>query len=133
MREYMPGMERWGISPLRMRELVAMCRQYDDDVRMLDDARAGVRDEPRRGNAPARAVKDPTGSRAAAIADGYARRRVALIEQSARAADPGLWRELLRNVTRGVSYERLGAPCGRRQFYDARRRFFLELDGRLRE
>jgi len=57
---------------------------------------------------------------------GQARR--AAIEEAARRAGVGLEKYLLRNVVDGVPWEELPVPCGRRQFYDARRRFFAELD-----
>lgn len=129
-------MERYGISHARMRELTAVCAQYPDMLRALNDARAGVRDEPARGNVPGRAIKDPTGARAARVADSYTRRRVRVVEASAEAACPSaaLRRCLLASVTGNAGYERLGrVPCGRRQFYQMRRAFYVELDARLRE
>lgn len=129
-------MEKYGISAARMRELMSVCEQYPEMLRALNDARAGVRDEPPKGNAAARIVKDPTGARAARVADSYTRRRVRIVETAAEAACPSaaLRRCLLISVTRNRGYERLGrVPCGRRQFYALRREFFLELDARLRE
>lgn len=54
--------------------------------------------------------------------------RRAAIEEAARRAGAGLQRCIIRNVTEGVLYEEMPVPCGRRQFYAARRRFFAELD-----
>lgn len=129
-------MEKYGISHARMRELMAVCEQYPDMLRALNDARAGVRDEPAKGNTPGRIYKDPTGARAARVADGYTRRRVRTVEAAAEAACPSaaLRRCLLMSVTRNRGYERLGrVPCGRRQFYGIRRVFYVELDARLKE
>lgn len=51
-----------------------------------------------------------------------------MIEQAAREADPALAAYIVRNVTTGMPYEHLGiVPCGRRQFYQARRKFFYLL------
>lgn len=122
MREYIPRLERFGISAMRMRELWSIGRQYDEMRR-----RAGVLRSARRGE------RDPTGEQAAELADSWDRRRVRMIEACARTADAEIWRELLKNVARGVSYEHMDAPCGRRQFYAARRRFYVELDRRMRE
>lgn len=134
MRRYVLHMERYGIGPERMRELAAVCRQYPSLLRALNDVRQGVKDGPEKGGGPGRIHGDPTASRAARAADSWARRRVRIIERAAEAAGGrGLSKALLRNVTRGLSWERLGPPCGRRQFYEARRRFFLELDERLKE
>lgn len=55
-------------------------------------------------------------------------KQAAMIEQAARTAEPELWPYILRNVTQGVPYHALLIPCGRRQFYEKRRRFFVELD-----
>lgn len=134
MRRYIPRMEKYGITAARMRELMAVCEQYPDMLRALNDARAGVRDEPARGNIPGRAIKDPTGARAARVADSYTRRRARIVEAAAEAAcrSAALRRCLLVSVTQNRGYERLGrVPCGRRQFYAYRRAFYVELDARL--
>ena len=49
------------------------------------------------------------------------------IEAAARAASEELYPYLMQHVTTGVLPEKLCAPCGSRQFYQARRRFFVEL------
>ena len=53
-----------------------------------------------------------------------------LIEQAAIAANSTLYQAILRNVTMGEPYERIGPPCGRRQFFEIRRIFFYLLYGR---
>lgn len=52
---------------------------------------------------------------------------VKLIEQTAIAADPVIYPYILKSVTQGIKYEYMDAPCGRRQFYEARRVFFALL------
>jgi len=52
----------------------------------------------------------------------------AMIEQAALLADSEIAPYILRNVTQGVPFHALMVPCGRRQFYEKRRRFFVELD-----
>ena len=132
VRDYMLRMDDYGISGDRYRELMYMCRQYDAMRSKLDRIRMGIDDPaPSPGNSPGSIYKDPTASHAIAAADSREARRIDAIEQAALAADPGLYQHILTNVTRGVSYERMPVPCGRRQFYDARRRFFLELDRRV--
>ena len=54
--------------------------------------------------------------------------RVPVIEKAARAAREDLFPYLLENVTTGRTYEQLNPPCGRNQFFDARKRYFVELD-----
>ena len=134
MRRYIPRVEKYGITAARMRELRAVCEQYPEHLRKLNDVREGVRDEPARGNIPGRAIKDPTGARATRAADSYIRRRVRIVEQSAEAAcrSAAVRRFLMASVTTNRGYERLGrVPCGRRQFYAYRRAFYVELDARL--
>ena len=54
--------------------------------------------------------------------------KVAAIERAAMIAAPEYCRELLKNVTGDMSWEVIQPPCGRVQFYAARRRFFAALD-----
>ena len=74
---------------------------------------------------------DPTGDAAIGIAMKSNAGKIKAIEEAAQAAAPGIYAWLLRNVTRGETYEKLNPPCGRAQFYAAHRRFFAELDARL--
>ena len=108
-----------------------MCRQYDDMRRRLDHIRAGA-DSPRPSGGARAGVKDPTGNRAARAADSWYAARIHAIEQAAIAADPACHRFILRNVTRGTSYDKMAAnariPCGREAFYALRRKFFWLLD-----
>lgn len=59
--------------------------------------------------------------------------RVPVIERAAAAADEFLAPYILENVTTGRTFEQMTAPCGRGQFFQARRRYFAELDSILRE
>lgn len=61
--------------------------------------------------------------------EGNALRRtdLELIEQSAVEADPDIFPYILKNVTEGIPYEYMDVPCGRKQFYEARRVFFILL------
>lgn len=54
--------------------------------------------------------------------------RVPVIEAAVRAAREDLFPYLLESVTTGRTYEQMNPPCGRVQFYAARRRYFEELD-----
>lgn len=135
MREYRLKMDGYGISVHRYMELLNVCRQYDEMRRKLDRIRAGADDERPTGGASG-GIKDPTGSRAARAADSWCAARVHAIEQAAIAADPAVCKYILRNVTRGVSYDAMRArdehiPCGRDMFYELRRKFFWILDGML--
>lgn len=54
----------------------------------------------------------------------YYLNRCRLIEQSAVEANNDIYIYIIRSVTQGMTYEQLNVPCGRRQFYEARRKFF---------
>ena len=61
-------------------------------------------------------------------ADAESKANRETLEQAARETDPALAAYIVRNVTSGIPYEHLGiVPCGRRQFYQARRKFFYLL------
>ena len=58
-----------------------------------------------------------------------------LIEQTAIEVDNNIYQPLLLNVTTGVTYEQMKACgvmilCGRRQFYEKRKKFFWILNNR---
>lgn len=131
MRTYMIRLEEYGISRERARELWWICRQYDDCRRRAAAIRRGEVDRPARRRNGIWHRPDPTGEQAVNAADNWYTRRVDAIEGAAKAADPALWRYILRNACRGVPFSRLGAPCGVNQFSRARRIFFVELDARV--
>lgn len=56
---------------------------------------------------------------------------ILMIEQTCKEADSAIWKYLLMNVTEGTVYEHMNPPCGRRQFYESRRKFFYILDLKL--
>lgn len=99
-------------------------------VREEKKLRRGEIDRAEGGNAQWR-QPDPTGNAAIGIAMKSNAGRIKAIEDAARAAGPEIYRWLMRCVTRGETFEKLGPPCGRAQFYAARRRFFVELDARI--
>lgn len=114
------------ISRERYRELKYFCRQYADKKAKAAEARLPG-GQALDGMPHGSAVGDPT-ARRAEKAMRYAR-DVELIERVAAEAAPDCTRELLRNVTEGTPWEHLPAACcGRRQFYELRRRFFWLLD-----
>lgn len=58
------------------------------------------------------------------------RRDAQLIEDAARETDAPNQNAILQNVTAGIPYEQLQTYCGRRQFYEMRRKFFWILNQR---
>ena len=119
-----------GISKNRFLELKYIAMQYDAMVKAEKALRRGEVDRQGSGNQTWR-QSDPTGNAAIGIAMRSNAHRIRAIEEAVTAAGPGIYTWLLRNVTRGETYEKLGPPCGRVQFYAARRRFYMELDTRL--
>jgi len=64
----------------------------------------------------------------------YSNRRE-LIEQTALETDSSIYQSLLINITTGATYEQIIACgikilCGRRQFYEKRKKFFWILDSK---
>lgn len=49
---------------------------------------------------------------------------VRLIEQTAKQIYPEIADYIIESVTTGKSWSQLNVPCGRRQFYEARNKFF---------
>ncbi len=117
------------MSDARQRELKYICRQYDEMRARLGAIRGGFNDLRRDGQPRGTRTGDPTAS--AAERALKLRAKVDAVETALGALPPGMRGPVRRNVTRGVPYERLGAPCGRKQFFEARRLFFIELDRRL--
>lgn len=122
--------EEAGISKSRYLELMNIAMQYDEMLEHEARLRRGEIDRPTKGNS-CWSRPDPTGNTAMMLARLSKADKIRAVEDSARAAGPGIYIELMRNVTRGVKYEDMPVPCGRAQFYAARRRFFIELDARI--
>ena len=129
MREYSLRLDKYGISRELYNELRWFCRQYPDKLAELSAVRGGFNDLRRDGMPKGGGISNPTERRAMrALA---IRADIEAIEQAALAADAGLYREILSNVTRGVVYMNLDAPCGKNQFTAVRRKFFWHLACRL--
>lgn len=54
-------------------------------------------------------------------------RKMRMVRESAREADPELDTFIFRSVTEGISYDKLDPPCCREVFYDKYRKFFVIL------
>jgi len=121
-----------GIDDARYHELKWICRQYDKYRDALAAMRRGETDKRNAGNSVWHGRPDPVAYEAMRLADSFEAARINAIEQAAVAADPQLCRYILANVARDISFEKLNVPCGRNQFFEARRKFFIELDDRLR-
>lgn len=131
MREYRLRLDSSGITRERYNQLKWIAREYDALRRREQAFRRGETDRREGGNGAWRGISDPTAEGGMRLANSPYAWKIAAIEQSAAAADPALCEYVLQNVTRGRRYEELDAPCGRNQFFRARRRFFEELDRRM--
>lgn len=125
MRERPLNLDEYGISKERYLELKHFCKRYAEMRLEIVSARgldAVSNDGLPHGNGKA----DPTArkaDRALKLSTD-----VRIIEDAAREADPLNWCALLKNVTEGTAYEYQPVYCGRRQFYESRRKFFWILD-----
>jgi len=108
-------------------------RRYDEYKAAERKFRNGEYDRVSSGNSPARGHADPTANEAVRRAANPYTWKVVAIEHAAIAADASLCQYILRNVTKDIRYEDMPVPCGRNQFFDARRHFFEELHRHLEE
>lgn len=122
--------ENAGINKNRYLELKYIARQYDAMRKEEAKLRRGEVDRPEGGNQTWK-QPDPTGNAAVGIAVRSNAHKIKAIEDSAKAAGPEIYKYLMRCVTRGETFEKMMPPCGRSQFYRARRQFYVELDARL--
>lgn len=123
----------YGISKNRYKELKAFCMQYDEKKSRIQ---YGTGKSPTIGESalPNGGFKESAVERQA-IQNSVHLRDIHMIEEAAIMADPGVWKYLLRSVTRGLSYEcieyddELGRiPMCRSDFYGTRRKFYSILN-----
>lgn len=55
-------------------------------------------------------------------------RRMRAIDEALDTLNPVIAECVRKNVTLGIRFEYMPVPCGRRQFFEARREFFRALD-----
>lgn len=55
---------------------------------------------------------------------------VMLMETTAKEVSDELSEYILKSVSKGLAWEQLNCPCGRRQFYNLRREFYKKLSER---
>lgn len=135
MREWPVKLDQYGIDQELYHELKHFCRQYRAKRAELDDARNPMGTQTMDGMPGAARIGDPTSNTAIHVLQTPRLVRIArdveAIEQAALEADGNLYQWIIKSVTTKQSLDLLAAPCGRRQFFDARRRFFWHLANRL--
>jgi len=118
----------YSISKNRYRQLLYYCKQYNEWKKIIAysyGVRASASDGLPRGNK----ISNPVEMQA--FKNEKYKESIKLIEQTCKEANIGIWKQLLDNVTDGIAYENMNVPCGRRQFYNSRRKFFYMLDLKL--
>lgn len=120
--------EKHGISKRLYQELMWFARGYDEYKAADRRWRSGEYDRIATGNVAGREHPDPTANEAIRRTSSPWAWKIAAIEQAAVIAAPGYCRELLKNVTGDMTWEVIQPPCGRAQFYAARREFFCALN-----
>ena len=116
-------LEKYNISTNRYRELKYFCMQYREKqskIRSITEISS-----PPIGESVGKKTVDRTSD--IAIQRMQLESDMKMIEQAAENADKELSPYIISNVVDGIPYEYLGAPVGRRQFYQSRRKFFYIL------
>lgn len=118
---------KYGIGTERYRYLNYFCKQYP----MWKNVKGnyGLKAVNSDGMPHASGLSNPT--EAQAMRNQKYHSNIILVETTCKEADQEIWQYILKNVTEGATYEMLDVPCGRRQFYNSRRKFFYMLDLKL--
>ncbi len=100
-------LDKFAIGMYGYRELSYFCLQYSDKKRMVAKLKGQVGQD----------------AKITQLTDD-----IRIIEKAAYAVDPILGQYILKNVTQeNTPYEYMPVPSGRRQFYQARQKFFYLL------
>ena len=123
-------LSKYNISKERYRELKYFCLQYPDwkkELTVADTVKAAVAKDD--GGTHGSAVSDCTRELAAKRIE--LQRKCSVVEAAAVQADDFINQYIIEAVTGDLSYTYLrtvrGIPCGKNQFYEARRKFFYNL------
>ena len=125
--------KEYDLTNFAYRELFYFCMQYHEykrEIEMILNSGGGSATYYQAGRISG-GRSDSTAYKAMRVK--YLKDKCEMIEQTALAVDPDIYQPLLKNVTMGVTYEHMKACdieilCGRRQFYEKRRKFFYLLN-----
>jgi hypothetical protein len=115
------NLHKYQIDDDRYNELFYFCKRYQSrqaEINSLYGLTAISMDGMPKGNK----VGSQTENKALKI--DKLKRENELIEKIAYEVNPEIYQYIIKNVTQGISYQYLGVPCGRRQFYQYRRLFY---------
>lgn len=131
-RERRIRLEIYNISREKYLELKYFCRQYHEKRLKLEEMRDGYKPIVLDSAPKAKSIGNPT--QVAGISCARLSRDIEDIEQAAIEAcgiswpcEPSMYQYMIRHVTDGISIDWLDAPCGFRQFTEARRVFYYLL------
>lgn len=119
-------LDKYGISQNRYRELKYFCKQYREKQAQL--ASITEISSPKSDYICGGSKSDKTANTAIRLAD--IKSDLEMIEQAAADTDTILGHYIIFNVADDVPFKYLNAPCGRRYFYEMRRKFFYILSKR---
>lgn len=129
----MKHVDKYELSQARIATVKAYAREYPDWVRkrayMTTTTRTQRFDEPMGGTPGAGRPTEKLAIKRAQLS-----KKINLIEQTAKTADPFHYPYLLKGVTTGISYEKLlaeGMPCSRNTYYKHRRYFYWLLSEKM--
>lgn len=117
------------VNVYRYKELVYFCRQYPVWEKALvslsnlyaKPAELGMLVQTSRDS-------DSIVDRCAISMDMF-KSKMKIVEEAAKETDSELWEYILKGVTQGLSYDKLGyVPCCRDTYYDRYRKFFYYLN-----
>lgn len=114
-------LQSYNISDNRYRELKYFCRQYREkqsQLRSITELSSPSFSGTGGGNKTSDRTADTACRRV------QLQRDIEMIEQSAIETDDEIHAYITSNVVDEIAYEYLGVPCGRRKFYESRKKFF---------
>lgn len=117
------------LSKNRYMELKYLCLQFNDMKHELQSLNYGLKAVVVTGMPSSHKLSNSTEE--IAIKKMKLMKKIEAIEQSAIEVDVDIYQYILKAVTEGLPFEYLAVPCGRRQFYEKRRLFFILLDKKI--
>lgn len=117
------------LSKNRYMELKYLCLQFNDMKHELQSLNYGLKAVVVTGMPSSHKLSNSTEE--IAIKKMKLMKKIEAIEQSAIEVDVDIYQYILKAVTEGLPFEYLAIPCGRRQFYEKRRLFFILLDKKI--
>ena len=118
------NLKEFGISEFAYREMLYFCMQYEEKKNALKNIYSigAVRYDKEKIKGKICDSVAQKAERAITLEND-----IKIIEEAAKQTDEFLWKMIIENVCYGVATDYLNIPCGRRQFYNKRKLFFVKL------